>query len=42
MPKSLGATFVALLVAMAAVAAVHAQDSAIQLLPDQVKWDALP
>jgi quercetin dioxygenase-like cupin family protein len=42
MTKSLGATFVALLVAMTAVVAVHAQDSAIQLLPDQVQWDALP
>jgi len=36
------ATFVALSAAMAATVAVHAQDSAVQLLPDQIKWAALP
>ncbi len=40
--KKLCATFIALSAAMAAVAAVHAQDGAIQLLPDQIKWTALP
>ena len=36
------ATFVALSAAMAATVSVHAQDGAIQLLPDQIKWAALP
>jgi hypothetical protein len=34
------ATFVALSAAMAATVAVHAQDGV--LLPDQIKWAALP
>jgi quercetin dioxygenase-like cupin family protein len=40
--RKLGATFIALAAAMAAVVTVHAQDDAIQLLPDQIKWTALP
>jgi quercetin dioxygenase-like cupin family protein len=40
--KRLCVTFVALSAAMAAAAAVHAQDGAIQLLPDQINWSALP
>jgi quercetin dioxygenase-like cupin family protein len=40
--KKLCGTFVALSAAMAAVVAVHAQDGAIQLLPDQLTWAALP
>ena len=35
-------TFVTLSAAMAATVAVHAQDAAIQLLPDQIKWATLP
>jgi hypothetical protein len=38
--KTLCATFIALSAAMAAVVTVHAQDGAIQLLPDQIKWTA--
>jgi quercetin dioxygenase-like cupin family protein len=40
--KKLCATFIALSAAMAAVVTVYAQDGAIQLLPDQIKWTALP
>src|SRR5690242_13751205 len=40
--KRLCATFVALSVALVAVVAVHAQEVAIQLLPDQIKWSDLP
>jgi hypothetical protein len=40
--KKLCATFIALSAALAAVVTVHAQDGAIQLLPDQIKWTALP
>ena len=39
--RKLCASFVALSAAMAIVA-VHAQEGAIQLLPDQIKWAALP
>ena len=38
----LRATLIALSAAIAAVVAVYAQDGAIQLLPDQVKWSPLP
>jgi quercetin dioxygenase-like cupin family protein len=40
--KKLYGTFVVLSAAMAAAVAVHAQDGAIQLLPDQIKMAALP
>jgi quercetin dioxygenase-like cupin family protein len=40
--KKLCTTFIALSAAMAAVVTVHAQDGAIQLLPDQIKWTPLP
>jgi protein-S-isoprenylcysteine O-methyltransferase Ste14 len=36
------ATFIALSAAIASAVTVRAQDGAIQLLPDQIKWTALP
>ena len=38
----LGSTLVGLLAAMAASVAVQAQEASIQLLPEQIKWAALP